>query len=271
MNEFLPNRVRRWTFRIIGIILGLLLIVIILSLLFPGHGSRQTACRFNSINQIQDIAYLVQIYRQNHNGQNPDLLSQLVDYSPTVDVFYLPCPYANSYAVTNLNAQRDFVDLFSPFRFLGLNDKRVVVCEQPGLWPDGTIAYCVTSSDPTNMEPDEIGKFPATDFEIRLRGGFREGAKTGSVWHIQYRVDGQNKNVQLSLITPSGKEQKTVSTPYTSPTYEFYKFQHVGFCAQHLNESDTAILLVNGRAMEQKWTTGTNISINWIVGSSCEW
>jgi len=221
-----------------------------------------------SINQIRPIACLIQAYRQDHNGQNPERLSQLVDYSPTTNIFYFRCRYGNTYAVQNADSQRDFVDLFSPFRFLVLNDKRVVVCEQSGIWPDGSIGYCLMSADPTNIMPEEIGRFLAADFETRLLNGFREGAKSGPVWRVQYAIVGQDYHVRLSMMTPNGIEQKTVSTPFTSPTYEFYKFQKVSFSAQHQSGSITAKLLVNGRALVQDWNSGTNTTIDWIVGSS---
>jgi hypothetical protein len=262
--------VRRLAFQITGIIGGLFLIAVVLSSMFPGHGPGLRGCQAMSINRIKDIAYLIQTYRQNHDGRNPEHLSQLADNS-TVSVFYFSCRYGNTYMVTNADARRDFVDLFSPYRFLVLNDKRVVVCEQPGLWPDGTIGYCVTSADPANTEPGEMARFPAADFEMRLRNNFHEGAKTGSIWSVQYQLEGRDKDIQLSMMTPDGIEKKMVSAPYTSATYEFYKFQQVSFSAQHQSGNITATLLVNGKALTQHWTSGTNTAINWIVGSSCSY
>src|SRR5437879_2245795 len=54
---------------------------------------------------------------------------------------------------------------------------------------------------------------------------------------VQYRVDGHDGRAQLSVTTPDRTEQKTVSIPYASPIYEFYKLQRAGVSAQSLTSN----------------------------------
>lgn len=236
----------------------------------PKGGLRMAGWRAMSVQQTMQIGAAVQSYRQNHGGQAPVRLSDLAAYVPSINVFYFNCRYVNTHIVTNASLQGTFIDVFSPYRLFGMHDHRMVVCEEPGMWEDGTIGYSLISADPNKVIPDEFGRFPASDFEARLRDDFKEGVKSGGeVWQIQYRVEGRDRRINLSVKTPQGIEQKVITTPFVSLVYDFCKFQYAGVSADDLGGRGEVIakLLVNGRIRVQKWASGTNATISWVVGS----
>src|SRR6266481_8606403 len=69
-------------------------------------------------------------YRQAHGAECPNHLSELVGYVPTTNVFYFKCRYANTYTIKDVVSQPDLIEIFSPYHFVILSDKRIVVCEQ---------------------------------------------------------------------------------------------------------------------------------------------
>lgn len=259
---------------IAGVLCGTFLAVgLLFSMVSSQPGARRGGGQATSIQHIEQIAVAIHRYQQAHNGQTPQRLSELMDYVPTTTAFYLRCDYANTYVSEDIDSQRDFIDLFSPYRFFMLKDRRVVVCEQPGMWVSKTIGYCLMSADTTRLEPDEIGRFVPGDVEERIRSGFKEGAKSGAMWRVQFRVDSHNGFARVSITKTDGVEHRTVSTPYLSPIYGCYKFQHIVVSARDLSNNEGAVVtfLVNGKIITQSVSSGKDTVVQWIVGSSCTW
>ena len=265
-------RSHRKFYLILGIFVFTLLLMMPL-VIRPSFGPRLRACEAVSINNMRLIAGGIQAFQRAHSGESPSRLSEVVKYVPETADFYLHCPYANARMPETPSAAREFVDLLSPYRFIVMKDRRVVVFEQPEMWTDGTIGYCLLGANANSPMIEQVGRFRSSDFGEYFRHGFRALSQSGAVWRVQYRVKGHSARLRVVLQTPTGPEEKAISTPYASPTYDFYKFQHAGLSVQSLasNVDFSVTIVVNGNNWSQTWVSGDKTAINWIVGSSCGW
>lgn len=269
-----PIKIAKLIRRLILWLVVVFLLLVLLGFLFPGHHLGLGGYRVQSQINITTIARVMQSYRQDHEGHTPERLSQLVDLvKSSPNWFFLNCKYVNGNVSTNKLSQQDVIDRFSPYLFTALNDKRVLVYEAPNMWKYKyeSVGYCLMSANPSNTEPEEVGRFSPSDFAARFQNGFKEMAVTSSVWQVQYRVDGAYKGyAQISEFTSAGSTQKTVLLPYTSPIYQFCKYQRAGISSRNI-KSPYLTLLINGRMSSQRSSSGDEASINWIVGSDATW
>lgn len=139
-------------------------ILTIIYLIHPSSGPRLKGYQQKSLNNISTIGSSLQMYRQNNQGAIPMKLSDLLPYIPDNRVFFISNNSANIYYPTSANINEMDIDVFSPYRFIQINDKRCLVFENIGMWRDKSIGFCIISSNLTVVRPERRERILVVDF-----------------------------------------------------------------------------------------------------------
>lgn len=159
-----------------GVILFVL--VIFVAVLLPSFGPKRRGYHLMSWTQMKQIASAINQYQLDHNGTPPQKLSQLVPNYANSEMFFLQSKYNTSlcFVPTNAESHPELIDMFSPYSFVTLSDKRILIWERPGMWIDNTMSYFVFPDDnqQTNIfQTSRSNRVTAEEFEQRFLRGFR--------------------------------------------------------------------------------------------------
>jgi hypothetical protein len=108
----------------------------------------------------------------------PQHFSQLApEYISSPATFFMQSRYNTGTCVipTNLDSHPELIDLFLPYSFAMLPDKRIPVWERPGIWTDNTMSYFLFPDDSrpsdifqafrsNNVTPEEFEQLFLHDF-----------------------------------------------------------------------------------------------------------
>ena len=132
----------------------------ILFALVVGCGKSGTISRspaqFQSDNNLRAISKLVLEYRRKHNGASPERLSDIVSDEQLgfLEMFYLTGEGRPALRPEFLT-DRGLLDEHASYALPVKTDSKVLACERPGLWPDGTAAVCFEDSTITRMDASD--------------------------------------------------------------------------------------------------------------------
>jgi hypothetical protein len=147
--------------RVIYGILILSALLILMAMLEPGFGPKRQGYHTMSWQRMEQIGLAINQYRLDHAGTNPQKFSQLVPVYANWQVFFIQSKYNTSlcFMPTNVESHPELVDIFSPYSFVILPDKRILIWERPGMWTDqSTMRYLLFDND---IQPADIFKaFP---------------------------------------------------------------------------------------------------------------
>jgi len=164
--------------RVIGWVLFFLVLLLLFASILPGSRPSKKGAQMASWNEMKTIALALDQYQQDHNGTLPQHFSELVpEYISSPATFFMQSKYNTSACVipTNLDSHPELIDLFSPYSFIVLPDKRILVWERPGIWTDNTMSYFLF---PDNNQSSDIFQAFRSDnvtteeFEQRFLHGF---------------------------------------------------------------------------------------------------
>jgi hypothetical protein len=163
--------------RVVSGTLILFLLLILSPLLFPISGLKEDGYHFLSWSNMKHIALAVYQYQLVHDETAPQKLSQLVPNYANSEMFFLQSKYNTSlcFVPTNAEAHPELIDKFSPYSFVVLPDKRILVWERPGMWIDNTMSYFVFPDDnqSTNIfQTSRSNRVTAEEFQRRLSRSF---------------------------------------------------------------------------------------------------
>ncbi|MEI9963198.1 MAG: hypothetical protein WDM76_19415 [Limisphaerales bacterium] len=152
-------------------------LLVLLAILFPGLGPKRMGSHLASWQRMNQIALAINQYRQAHDGANPQKFSQLVPVYANWQTFFIHSKYNTGlcFIPTNVEAHPELIDLFSPYSFALLPDKRILIWERPGMWTDDTMRYLLFDNDnqPTNIfQLFHSNSITAEVFEEKFLGNF---------------------------------------------------------------------------------------------------
>jgi hypothetical protein len=163
--------------RVISAAFILFFLLIILALLLPNSGLQKGGYHLQSWSNMKQIALAVYQYQLDHDGATPQKLSQLDRKYVEPEQFFYQSKYNTSvcFIPANIESHPELIELFSPYSFVVLPDKRIIVWEHPGMWIDNRMGYFVFPDD--NRSSDIFQAFRSDivtteEFEKRFLAGF---------------------------------------------------------------------------------------------------
>jgi hypothetical protein len=131
-------------------VLFFLILLLFFASILPVSRPSKRGAQMASWNEMKAIAQALDQYQQDHMGTLPHHFSELVpEYISSPAAFFMQSKYNTRTCVipTNLDSHPELIDLFSPYSFIALPNKRILVWERPGMWTDNTMSYFLFPDD----------------------------------------------------------------------------------------------------------------------------
>jgi hypothetical protein len=114
-----------------------------------------TAVRTKSLANLKQIAWAACAYGED-KGTMPGSLGQLYpDYIDAPEIIYCTGAGAGGYRPKDAASAAGLIDAASIYRFWSRTDSSIFFYEQPGVWMDGSMAWCL-------IEKEDDGKWRIT-------------------------------------------------------------------------------------------------------------
>jgi hypothetical protein len=127
--------------------LAAILSVAFLLLLPPGNRlSEAQIQQLQSNMQLKGVGSLILMYEKNHGTSRPRRMSELVtgDRSDLIAMFYAPNRLPEQMPI-GWQTNKALLDDSSDYSIASYSNIDILAFEKPSLWPDGTVAVCLSN------------------------------------------------------------------------------------------------------------------------------